>query len=92
MGINGDVIGVLLSFDKVTGLGTLTFYKHGLNYGVAYDNIPPGTYYPILAMHSRAGGGPEVYTTLNSKAKIPREAIKQLVDPRHLQMEEDFEE
>lgn len=50
MGINGDLIGVLLSFDKVNGTGSLTFYKNGQSWGVAYSDMPPATYYPILSM------------------------------------------
>lgn len=46
----GDVIGVNLSFDKGSGMGTLSFYKNGQDLGPAFDNIPPGTYYPLLSM------------------------------------------
>ena len=60
----------------------MTFYKNGQNYGIAYDSIPPGTYYPILSMQSYERGGLECVTTLNAKAKIPRGDAVAIVDPR----------
>ena len=47
----GDTIGVLLEFNK-EGLGTLTFYKNGKSFGVCFDQMPPNTYYPCVALSS----------------------------------------
>lgn len=41
---HGDSVGVLLEF--ANGIGTLSFYKNKVFVGVAFNNIPPGTYYP----------------------------------------------
>ena len=47
----GDVIGVFLEFSK-EGDGTLTFYRNGVTNGKCFDCIPPGTYYPCVALSS----------------------------------------
>ena len=64
----GDTIGVLLEFSK-EGEGSLTFYKNGVTNGKCFDGIPPGTYYPCVALSSQ---GREVAITLNSRAKLPQ--------------------
>ena len=63
----GDTIGVLLEFNK-EGLGSLTFFKNGKSFGVCFEQMPPNTYYPCVALSSQ---GREVIVSLNSKAKIP---------------------
>lgn len=35
----------------VNGVGTLSFYRNGSPLGVAFDNIPPGTYYPAVCLY-----------------------------------------
>jgi len=37
MGSHGDVIGLLLTFDSITGMAKVSFYKNSQHYGVAYD-------------------------------------------------------
>ena len=46
-----EVLGVLLEFgdDQV---GHLTFYQHGRTLGKAFNNIPPGTYYPCVSLNN----------------------------------------
>lgn len=39
--------------------------------GIAFDSIPPGTYYPAVCMYYG-----EVQVTLNPKAKVPSEEKK----------------
>lgn len=41
---------------------------------MAFDNIPPGTYYPAVCLYYG-----EVQVTLNPKAKIPAEGKKEWV-------------
>ena len=71
MSSHRDVIGVLLSFDNISGVGSLTFYKNGLAFEPAYESIPPGAYHPMMSMHSHDREGQECFTTLNSKARTP---------------------
>ena len=58
----GDVIGVLLDFNK-TGHAKLTFYRNGKSLGTCFDGIGPGTYYPCVSL---APQGRECIVTLNS--------------------------
>ena len=48
----GDSIGVLLEFNKV-GIATLSFYKNGQSFGIAYDNIQPGMYFPFVSLNGQ---------------------------------------
>ena len=48
------------------GIGSLSFYRNGTPLGLAFDNIPPDTYYPAVCLYYG-----EVQITLNPKAKIP---------------------
>ena len=61
-----DTVGVLLEFKD--SVGTLSFYRNNQFLGVAFENIPPGTYYPAVSMYYG-----EVSVTLNSRAQIPQE-------------------
>ncbi len=65
-----DTIGVMVEF--MEGIGRLSFYRNGQPLGLAFDNIPPGTYYPAVCLYYG-----EVQVTLNPKAKIPNENDKQ---------------
>jgi hypothetical protein len=44
-----DTIGVLLEYKQ--GFGSLSYYRNGQALGLAFDNIPPGTYYPAVCMY-----------------------------------------
>ena len=66
----GDVIGVLLEFNK-EGSASLTFFKNGKTFGMCFDGMPPNTYYPCVALTSSSR---EVICSLNSRAKIPASA------------------
>ena len=63
----GDVIGVLLEFNK-EGLATISFYKNGRSFGPCYERMPAQTYYPCVAL---ASPGQDVIISLDSKAKVP---------------------
>ena len=63
----GDTIGVLLDFSK-DGFASLSYYKNGRMVGMAWDKLPPQTYYPCVAIKT---SGREVSVTLNSRAKLP---------------------
>lgn len=47
---DNDYIGVLLDLNDGTANGTLEFFKNNVSQGVAWSNIPPGTYFPATAM------------------------------------------
>ncbi len=48
----GDIIGILIDFDN----GTLTFFKNGVNLGVAFDNINKLTDFCIIASSGTTTG------------------------------------
>ena len=60
----GDIIGILLEFSL--GIGSLSFYKNGTKYGVAFNNLSEGIYYPAVSMFCG-----EVQITLDPKAQKP---------------------
>jgi len=62
----GDVIGVLLEFNK-EGVASLTFFKNGRTMGMCYSGLPLQSYFPCVAL-----AGNDVIITLNSKAKLPQ--------------------
>ena len=64
-----DTIGVLLEFKQ--GKGEITYYRNGQNLGVAFTNIPPGTYYPGVNLYYG-----EIQVTLNPKPKAPADFHK----------------
>lgn len=48
--VDNDYIGVLLDLNDGTANGTLEFFKNNVSQGVAWSNIPPGTYYPATSL------------------------------------------
>lgn len=45
-----EVIGVLLEFRVSDGVGSLSFFRNGTSLGKAFENIPPGMYFPCISM------------------------------------------
>jgi tripartite motif-containing protein 9/67 len=59
----GDVIGILLEYKS--GMATLSFYRNGTKYGVAFSNLA-GSFHPAVCMYYG-----DIQVTLDPKAPMP---------------------
>lgn len=59
-----EIIGVLLEFRASDGVASLTYFRNGNSLGKAFENIPPGTYYPLVSMFNNEAT--DVQITLQS--------------------------
>mmetsp|Transcript_16931 Transcript_16931/g.22384 ORF Transcript_16931/g.22384 Transcript_16931/m.22384 type:complete len:303 (+) Transcript_16931:76-984(+) len=70
----------------------IRFYKNGIDQGIAYENIPEGTYYPAVSLYSgakvRANFGPQfIYKPkFHLKTQPMRSMKKEEVDEKQAQL------
>jgi hypothetical protein len=53
----GDVIGCLIHLDDNEDLNQISFYKNGVNQGIAYSGkeIPSAVYFPAISIYNQVG-------------------------------------